>query len=161
MRRQFRIGTFETASSAVHSLVISKDGMRPSNLPVNKSGVIHVPLTYIGKDEIVYGTQLEKLTFLLTMLWCSRMYDHYGCTYQSKQDLYEDYKFECIRDAVCSYAGAKDIKVDLPKNVEVGCDHQIANDLIYGDLPYVDIYSEESIQEFVFNDYISVVTGSD
>ena len=47
--KQIRKDVFETNSSSVHTLQISKDGLEPSELKLNKDGNIEVEFGEFGK----------------------------------------------------------------------------------------------------------------
>lgn len=158
MKRQYRYGTFETASSAIHSLVISKDGLEPSDLPVKK-GVLRVPLVPLEREHVVFATQLDKLSFIISWVW---YYFTYHCSSARDEGFEHFYMFEDIDAAICEYdERISEIKVYKPRGVELSYNHQFYDEISYGDVPYVNIYDDESVQNFVFNKYIAVTLGSD
>lgn len=159
MKRQYRYGTFETASSAIHSLVISKDGLEPSDLPVKKC-VLRVPLVPLEREHVVFSTQLEKLSFIISWVWYYFTYHYNG---SAKDEGFENfYMLEDITDAIYEYdSRVFEIKAYKPKDVELSYNHQFYDEISYGDVPYVNIYDKGSIQNFVFNKYIAVTLGSD
>ena len=57
--KQIRKNVFETNSSSVHTLQISKDGLEPSELKLNKDGNIEVEFGEFEKDYRIYSTQYE------------------------------------------------------------------------------------------------------
>ena len=63
--KQTRKDVFETNSSSVHTLQISKDGLEPSELKLNKDGNIEVEFGEFEKDYRIYNTQYEICTQLL------------------------------------------------------------------------------------------------
>lgn len=165
MRWKIRPGTFETASSAIHSMIVDPDGdgMEKSKLkPDKKTGKVKVPITYLGREQTRYTTQLEKLSFLLTCLWCIGDLRSYRTDdYDESSSMYDDYRFKIINNAVKDYCGME-LSISIPrKPTEIGADHQIYNELDYGELPYINLYDEKAIQKFIFDKYIVVETGSD
>lgn len=149
MRKQIRISVFETNSSSVHSLVISSDGREPSEFELNKNGEIEVDFGEFGKDEQLYYTQYDKLSYLITCLYyTSRGWD--------AENIYDSFEFKSIEKAVCKYTGASGIKI-LGKQ-EACIDHQSQP---YGCIEIIDSYDEEAVIDFVFNKYISLRTDCD
>lgn len=82
--RKIRKNVFETNSSSVHSIVYSKEGMEPCKFKLNKDGKIEVRFGNFDKDERIYDTQYEKLSYLITCLWYVS-----GNT----DDIYDNYQF--------------------------------------------------------------------
>lgn len=149
--KQIRNGLFETNSSSVHTLSISKDGLEPSKLKLNKNGNIEVEFAEFGKDYMVYDTQYEKLQYLLSFIAYESGY--YYCDVSDLEELYEHYNFRTIRDAVCEYAGANDIVIVGEDNAYI--DHQSADDCV------VNLWDEDEIINFVFNKYAALKTDCD
>ena len=55
MKKQIRINTFETNSSSVHTLQISKDLMGMNELVIKRDGYVHINLDqYYGRDLTEY-----------------------------------------------------------------------------------------------------------
>lgn len=160
MKRVLRENIFESNSSSVHTLSISKDGREPSRLKVDKDEYIICELKYyFGKNYEIYSEQSEKLAYLVT---CCYYLNHY-----SLEDIHLNYEFKLIERAICKYAGAKGIKVALLEGVneeeaywneDFGIDHQSQP---YDGIEIIDIYNENSIIDFVFNKYISLQTSCD
>ena len=153
-----RKGVWETNSSSVHSLIVSKDGLRQSQLKVDKDGYIHIPLGRFGRDYHVYTSQEDKLSYLLTCVAYMA-----GCVYGNDdyEKYYSNYYFEEVEEAILDYLPehtAKGIKVSNLSHAEL--DHQSIP--AYGEFPIdVNIWNPRSIQNFVFNDYIMLETESD
>ena len=149
--KQIRRSLFETNSSSVHTLSISKVGLEPSKLKLNKDGNIEVEFAEFGKDENIYDTQYEKLQYLLSFIaYYSGLY--YGDA-SDLEELYERYDFREVRDAICEYAGANDIVI--VGNKEAYIDHQSMYDCA------VSLYDEDEIVNFVFNKYAALKTSCD
>lgn len=149
MKKTIRDKVFETNSSSVHSLCISNDGLEQSELKIHKDGKIHVGFGYFGKDYCIYDSQHEKLSYLMTCLCYIFGYDI--------DNIYESYDFKMIEDAICSYTGAKGIKIIGDEN-DAYIDHQ---SIPYDGIEIINIYDDDEIINFVFNKYISLKTDSD
>ncbi len=148
MKRQVRNNLFETNSSSVHTLVISNDGREPSNFKLNKEGKIEVDFGEFGKDLCLYTSQYDKLSYLMTCLYYLSGYDI--------DDIYENWEFENIENAICEYTGAKGIKI-LGK-VEPYIDHQSIPDY---DIEIINAYDKDAVINFVFNKNVSLKTDCD
>ena len=158
MKKTIRHGMFETNSSSVHSLIISKEGMSPSGLRIEKTtDMIRVPLKWWGKGECVYDSQLDKLSYICTRAWCGggEDYDLIG-----HNDEY-GYALGSIEEAICEYTGASGIELYIPDGVVPGFDHQTYPEYSDDMNGFCDIYNNSSIQNFVFNRYISFETYCD
>ena len=146
MKRIIRNHIWESNSSAVHSISISEDGMEPSKLPIDDDGYILVRYGSFDSDEKLYNSQDDKLSYLITQCYYLGGYN---------LDREDNYHFRYVEEAICSYTGANGIKI-------VGGDPYINHqELPYGELNLVNECSEKSIQNFVFNKYISLETGCD
>ena len=148
--KQIRRNIFESNSSSVHTLSISKEGLEPSNLPLNKDGYIEVEFGEFGKDVMIYSTQYEKLQYLLSFIAYSRgLYE----SSSDLDDLYETYDFNDVCDTICDYAGAKGIVIIGDKDAYI--DHQSMDDCV------IDYWYEDQVLNFIFNKYVSLKTYSD
>ena len=143
--RQIRKNVFETNSSSVHTLQISKDVLEPSELKLNKDGNIEVEFGEFGKDYMIYSTQYEKLQYLVSFI-------AYNYNYYDLDELYENYDFSEVRDAICEYTGANDIVV--VGEAQPYIDHQSADDCV------IRLYKDEIIN-FIFNKFITLKTDCD
>lgn len=144
--KQIRRNVFETNSSSVHTLQISKDGLEPSELKLNKDGNIEIELGEFGKNYMIYNTQYEKLQYLISFI-------AYGCYYYDLQELYKNYDFMTVRNAVCEYTGANDIIV--VGEAEAHIDHQSADECV------INLWNPDAIINFVFNKYVALETDCD
>ena len=144
--RQIRRNVFESNSSSVHTLQISKDGFEPSELKLNKDGNIEVEFGEFEKDYRIYSTQYEKLQYLISFIAYNHNY------YYDLDDLYESYDFREVRDAICEYTGANDIVVVGEAQPHI--DHQSQYDCV------IRLY-ENDIINFVFNKFIALKTDCD
>lgn len=148
MKRQIRRNVFETNSSSVHSISISNDGREPSELKLNKDGYIEVDFGYFGKDERLYTSQYDKLSYLITCLYYLSGWDVEG--------IYEKYEFGYVEEAICEYSGAKGIRI-VGKN-EPYIDHR---SVPYLDIEIINSYDKDEVINFVFNKYVSLKTDCD
>lgn len=144
--KQIRRDVFETNSSSVHTLQISKDGLEPSELKLNKDGNIEVELGEFGKNYMIYNTQYEKLQYLISFI-------AYGCYYYDLEELYKNYDFMTVRNAVCEYTGANDIIV--VGEAEAHIDHQSADECV------INLWNSDAIINFIFNKYVALETDCD
>ena len=138
--KQIRKGVFETNSSSVHSLQISKDGLEPSNLEINKDGNIEVEFGAFDKDERIYNTQYEKLQYLLSFIAYNR---GFYCSTSDLDDLYECYDFNDVCETICDYTGAKGIVIVGGKDAYI--DHQSMDDCV------IDYWYQDNVINFIFN----------
>ena len=148
MKINVRNKTFETNSSSVHTLVISAEGLEPSNLPINKEGYIEATYGKFGKDGEIYDGQANKLSYLLT-----QCYYLGGWEYQLDRE--SNYHFRYVEEAICDYTGAKGI---LIVGGEPEIDHQSHPEY---ELRFVNEWYKKSIQNFVFNKYIALSCDCD
>lgn len=146
MKTIIRRNVFETNSSAVHSLVISDEGMEQSNLPMDDDGYVLVKFGSFGKDERIFTSQEDKLSYLITQCYYLNHWD---------EDIYDNYHFRNVKEAICEYTGAKGIKII---GGEPDIDHQEYPEY---ELNLVNEYNSSSIQSFVFNKYVALETRCD
>jgi len=162
MKKQIRIGMFETDSSSVHSLQISQKHMHKSKLKIADDGYVHVSLTeYYGKDEKDYKGQREKLTYIVT--W---MYIYYGC---NLEDLFKGSLWEEFNTSFVDYVGnsCKGIWIDktMLDGGEIAGDYLDHQSAPYGEYDgencVVDLYDTEQLINFIFNPYLWLHTDCD
>lgn len=159
MKRTIRYGTFETNSSSVHTLQISKEGLTPSKLKIRKKdNIIRVPLKYWGKEERVYTSQLDKLSYICTRAWWANGGAWSG---EVNDENSRNYVMSYIEEAVCEYTGAAGIELYIPRGTDPGFDHQTIPEYSDDMNGFCNVWDKESIQNFVFNRYISFTTGCD
>ena len=144
--KQTRKDVFETNSSSVHTLQISKDGLEPSELKLNKDGNIEIEFGEFEKDYRIYNNQYEKLQYLISFIAYNYGY------YYDLDELYENYDFITVRDAVCEYTGANNIIVVGETQAHI--DHQSADECV------IRLYDDEIIN-FIFNKYVALKTDCD
>lgn len=148
MRKQIRNEVFESNSSSVHTLTISKAGREPSKFIPDKDGYIHVDYGQFGKNYEIYDSQYDKLSYLVTLCYyCANVYGETRDTYQ----------FKCIEDAIIEYTECNGIIIDEVEIPEI--DHQ--SQPWDGDITFINVYDEDSIIDFVFNKYVALKTSCD
>lgn len=152
MKKQIRNRTFETNSSSVHSLSIDKSGRRPSVLRLNSNGEVVTRFGVFGKFLEYYSSQHEKLSYLITC-----------CKYISRgwdiESIYDTYEFKKIRDVLIEYIpGCTGLVIEGdPEDGEI--DHQSQPE--YGTINIINVYDDDEIIDFIFNDYVSLKTDCD
>ena len=149
MKKVRRQQVFETPSSAVHSLAISREGLEPCKLPMDG--------TYIVTDFGDYGDydvgitafdQETKLSYLATQCF----YLNHG-----DENIEEYYIWQNICDAICKYSGASG--VELLHKTEPELNHQELPE--YGELKFCDPWDKDSIINFIFNRFVGVKMSHD
>lgn len=162
MKRQIRIGMFETNSSSVHTLQISSKHMYKSKLKIADDGYIHVQLTeYYGKDKKDYRGQREKLTYIVT--W---MYIYYGC---SLGELLKGSLWEEFNTSFADYVGngCRGIRIDktMFDGGEMAGDYLDHQSVPWGayddDNCVVNLYDTEQLINFIFNPFLWLHTDCD
>lgn len=172
MKKQIRINTFETNSSSVHTLQVSKELMENCELTIKDDGYIHLDLDqYYGKDLKEYKTQEEKLKYI-----CTWMYIYYDNDIDRMRTGYEWEKFE---SEFCDYVNShlnprrhnyhcNGIKID---KIKPKYDDGYAGDFLdhqscpYGSLDtdgfIFDFYDTNMLVNFIFNPYLWLHTDCD
>ena len=153
--KKIRQNVFETNSSSVHSLVISSEGLEPSNLKINSEiNRIDVTTQYFGKEYILYNEQEDKLSYIVTYL-VAELQNSYD-DWEILEKLKYSYRFTTLKEIIKDYCNCDGINVIIGE--ESGFDHQTnpSNaDCV------VNLYDEEEIKNFIFNKYISLKTAWD
>ena len=146
MKKNIRISTFETNSSSIHSIVISSEGLEPSNLPMDNDGNILVEYGTFDKEGD-FNSQIDKLSYLITQ--CYYLGGFGGWDDCLDPDV--NYHFDHVREAILDYVkDAHDIKVI---GGEPDIDHQSIPDY---ELNLVNEWDKTSIQDFVFNKFVTL-----
>ena len=155
--KKIRQNVFETNSSSVHSLVISSEGLEPSNLKIDpKTDHVIVNTQYFGKEYNIYSTQEDKLSYLITYIITALQYK-YDNQEILEVELFKDYRFIYIENIIKNYCNCSGITVVI--NEEGGFDHQTSP---YQSDCIIDFYDDsETIENFIFNKYISLKTSWD
>jgi len=161
--KQTRRGVFETNSSSTHSLSIQRSGnLTPSNLIVDYDNKVHVSFGEFGWEIESYSSQMEKLSYLCTMV-----VETEARQIESEEEFYKLDGFVAINLAISEYCNCDGIVVeDASFKVEDwGLDHsgyidyQSCED--YSSLSeYLNDYSTDVIN-YVFNSGIVLHTNND
>lgn len=148
MKRKIRAEVFETNSSAVHSLWIKRK-LGKNKLKM-KDGYVLTDFGSFGKEENIYTSQNDKLSYLLTEI--------YYINHWQIEGIEETYQFKCIEEAIKDYdESVLGIKILNKKMPEI--DHQAQPE--YGDLRFVNYWDKSSVQNFLFNNNIGIKTDCD
>lgn len=148
MKRKIRNNVFETNSSSVHSITISKEGREPSKLEKDKDGYIKIDFGTFDKDYHIYDTQYDKLSYLITCFYYLSGYDI--C------NIYDNYEYKELEKIICNYADAKGIRIINKEEPYI--DHQSQP---YNYMDFINIYDEDEVIDFVFNKYAALKTTCD
>ena len=151
MKCIIRSNTFETNSSSTHSLVYSKSGLRPSELRTNIHGEIEIRLGEFGKEYTMHNDQYTKLQYLMTLAW-------YLCS-GTLESFYDNWNYYTINKIVCKYADATKIKIVGDPEEDAYIDHQ--SQPYYGDIEIVNVYDEDELINYIFNEDIYLKTDCD
>lgn len=152
--KNIRQSTFETNSSSVHSLIVScknKDNWKINDMLLDNNGVIHVKCDDFSYTGYVCG-QYEKLKYLCSYLACDRQYNS---TDDFSAD--NDWQLKNVLDAIRKY----DDRVQNIVVTDTVCaefDHQTHPS---NASCCVNLYSDEAIASFLFNDDIMIEMGRD
>lgn len=152
MRKVIRYNVHDTNSSSVHTLCY-RNLNHTFNLPVNKKGIIKVPLMELGKSGGC-DTQLEKLGYLMTDLYylCGDDVDEIKEGYYGYDEI-----LECIKNfAKENGIEVTDIEITHPERAAI--DHQ---SIPYGGIEIVNVYDQFELMNFLFCDDIVIEFGTD
>ena len=153
---KIRKGVFETNSSSVHTLVLSKNGMEPNKMKVRKrkkedgtfGKYIIGSLGSFDKDTRDYTTQEEKLSYLLTICYLT----------DGREDLdwmRESWEFCELENMIKEYCNVDGLLIDKKTEELAYIDHQSRYN--YDSLSDFQM----DYKEFIFNSYISLHTTCD
>ena len=153
MKRQIRKNAFETNSSSIHSIVIKYNGQYRFELccdDKDKFTVVAKCHDYSnagkGDDEYIISTQQQKLEYLISWLVCRNQYE-YG------EDLYDNSLYNSILVAIQKV----NPQIQSIRNMDsdkAEFNHQTAP-YSYSDC-VVNVYNEDDICNFIFNDNIEL-----
>lgn len=163
-----RSSVFETASSAVHSLVFKHDCRDKLELKVDKKGYVHINLDkHFGREFELIFDQETKLKYVMTCLYCYNgkpdINDKYEC-----EDFFNSYEVEIFIDAFCDYTKTKGIKID---SIGVKDDdgyysdyffnHQIESGTWDTNDYVVNLFDPVQLVDFIFNPNVGIELNSD
>lgn len=168
MKAQIRDGVFETASSAVHGLVVSDKGLSPCRLKIEDDCHIHINLDQeFGKEEKVFTSQKDKLKYIVSWIYSYYDFDeekiNNGFIWIEFNQVFSEYvnKHKGTINVNNPYClGVKVDKCKFKSGYDV-FDHQLD--------PYrgndggcvVTLWNPEKTVEFIFNKYMGLQTGCD
>lgn len=152
MKTKKRIDTFETNSSSVHSLCIKNIHTDPCDIPRTDDNKLIVQLRYFGKDDHTYETQEEKLSYLITWLYCK-----YGYYQDNDLSEYDEWSMG-ILDSILEYANADGFEIHYPEKGDFGFDHQ-SDPSMYDCI--MDIYNEDNLLMEIFSKNYFIKTTCD
>lgn len=162
MRKQIRLGVWETNSSSVHSFCFSKKGLEKCHMKIHEDGYVHITLDqYFGKDEAQFFNQKTKLKYIITWL-----YVYYDFDEAKIRDGYllEDFN-KAFGEYVTKHNGVlcRGVKVDKCKWEDSYdyFDHQQLSSGWCDDNCIVSLWDSEACVEFIFNKYVGLETGCD
>lgn len=151
MKRQIRRSVFETNSSSVHSIVVKYNGEYDVILERDQQNLCAVvahcrDYSGVGHDEpYVISTQQEKFNYLITWIVCR-------CKY-SYERLCEYWLYNDILNVLKRVDPEINTIIILDED-KAAFDHQTAP---YDSSDFViDIYKENEIMNFIFNDNITL-----
>lgn len=149
MKRVIRHNVWETNSSSVHSLVICKDGLERSKLPVDEDGYIITDFGNFGKYDMGITTydQAMKLSYLATECYYLNHWD---------ENIEESYIWKSICEAICDYTGANGIKI--MHKVKPELNHQVLPEY---EPKFCNQYDDGSVLNFIFNKCIGIEMSHD
>lgn len=155
MKRQIRNNVFETNSSSIHTLVYKEQVLEKSELKVHSNGEVRIYLRYFGRECLDYDTQEEKMSYIMSYLWCFLGEDN---------NSFENYYlWKEIKDALIKYINNNNTSKYKCTNItfygEGDFDHQTYPECLEDCV--VDLYNPEAVVQFVFNKNAVLHTDSD
>lgn len=146
MKKQVRRNVFETNSSSMHSLSISRQGIteHPYMPLMGNKVIVYTDEFSWGYDE--YNDPEMKLSYLITMLYCLNGFD--------VRAVYETEEFQKINEIVSKRCGCEGIFIS--DKFEGYVDHQSLDD--------IDEMMKEygcTIEEFIFDEGITLIIDND
>jgi len=151
MKTKIRKEVFETNSSSVHSIVVKYDGEYDVRLERDQQNLCAVvahcqDYSDVGRDKpYIISSQQEKFNYLMTWIVCRC---RYSCEHPFEYWLYDD-----ILNVLKKVDPGINTIIILDED-KAEFDHQTAP---YGASDCViDIYKENEIMNFIFNDNITL-----
>ena len=158
--KRVRREVFETNSSSVHTITISKEGLDKPNLEIRRrkredgtfGKYIIGRFGSFDKNTCDYFTQDEKLSYLLTICFLT---DGHSCL----EDMLDSWEFSELEDEIKEYmkdyCEVDGIKIDKSSIDEAYIDHQTLTD-------YFSLSDfKMDYKDFVFNRFIGLHTTCD
>ena len=179
MKKQIRVGVFETNSSSTHSVSIGNGEKEllglykyeEYNLLTHQyfeDNYIHVTFGEFGWEQKTYNDIITKLEYALTMLVCLQ-HDAEGI--KTIEDFYALPEFQEINQLVANHCDCDGILIDLSSEAEFGfkggyylehpgyIDHQSCED--YGCLDdFLNRYGV-TLEQFIFDPNVTLITDND
>lgn len=150
MKYSIRKGCWESNSSSVHTITISKAGLEKNRMRLY-DGMIHIHCRAYDKEPEILETQKEKLTYIVSWV----VYKHGGYGWKTlDEDRERMYEIGYIEDALHEYDESI-LGIVIHDADKAYIDHQSSDDC------EVNLYSNVSIRNFVFNKYIALSIYSD
>lgn len=106
MKRQIRRGVFETNSSSVHSITITKNSIDTNKMVINSDGLIEVDVGEFGWGVERHGDQYTKLSYLAMMALETE-----GSECETVEQFFETEGFQKINSEIASYCACKGVTV--------------------------------------------------
>lgn len=170
-KRQIRRSVFETNSSSVHSITITKDTIDANVMGFNDGDLIEVDAGEFGWGVERHRDQYTKLSYLVMMALETE-----GSECETVEQFYETEGFQKINSEIASYCACKGVTVPGLKIEKHTCknskgvegfyiehdgyiDHQSCDD--YGSLQEFLDNKGVSIVEFVFNPALILEISND
>lgn len=149
MKRKIRKNLFETNSSSVHTLAYKNAKWANPDLPINpETGKVIGRLGKFGKGYRYYETQAEKLSYLLTAIWCFCDKDF--------EEAEDSWCFRDLEEIIMDHCDCTGLEID--RLSEGYIDHQCYPD--YGECELFDL-TKFNMENFIFNDNIMLHTDCD
>lgn len=157
MKRQIRKNAFETNSSSIHSLTVSKEGLTETLQVDKKTNKVITHFGEFGWGYDCFTDSETKLSYLVTML----VVTHSDCN--SIEELCETNDFKKINNAVAKYCNCDGILINEKITEEYGwtkhrgyIDHQS----IQGINSLLQEY-DCTIEEFLFDKGVILIIDND
>lgn len=159
MKRQIRSGVFETNSSSVHSLAINPKGRVPNKIKMDDGYLIAKFGVFDCSGK--FTTQSEKLSYLVTCIWYIA-----GCP-DDMDDMYSTSAWDNLEDAVRKYIPeCRGVRMNIDNLIRdyfdesaPYIDHQSVPDSDWDMI--IDMYDEDAVIDFIWNDCVGLKCSRD
>ena len=150
MMKTIRKNQFETNSSSVHTLAYRNVKWADPDLPINPAtNKVIGRLGHFGKDFNYYETQRDKLSYLLTVMWC-----FCGENFDKTEHCWY---FGELTDVIKKHCDCDGLEIDRDSDGSI--DHQSFPEY-YGSCELFEL-TEYNMEHFIFNDNIMLHTTCD